>query len=217
MTEAEARRLVGLLVAAFPSPIPPEATVALYVEHVAGLRDVAAASEAVEGLLRSARAWPPLASILAGYQTIERRHRERAERAGLPSDPDRQIHARTALDALPTEGGPLLAGLHVELARIAGVPPRAVLLAPVEDEPELDAGRCADCRRRVKARRRYGQACQEDGGIGLALCRRCYRSRERVARDFVERKATADPAPRPDPEAGSATMRSAPRSGRRAS
>jgi hypothetical protein len=87
---------------------------------------------------------------------------------------------------------------------VAGLPSEGNGEAPADEEPELNPGKCSDCRREVPARRRYGEAPQEGGGIGLALCRRCYRSRERVSREVEQAKATAGPAPRPDPEAGPA-------------
>jgi hypothetical protein len=127
VTDSDAAALVARLAAAFPTPTIPEATLALYGEELAKLRDEEAAGEAVQGLILSASAWPPLAEILAAYRRAAFRRREEAEARRREREEPEVVrgpdHARAILAALPERGGPLCELVRASMRRVAGLPP----------------------------------------------------------------------------------------------
>jgi hypothetical protein len=104
VTAAEARLLVAALVAAFPHPRVPAATIALYREQLAKLGDIEAARGTVELLIQNEDRFPPVAAIRREYQPLARRNAdERARTHGLPeppADPRNVERARALLKRL---------------------------------------------------------------------------------------------------------------------
>jgi hypothetical protein len=91
MTRRQAEELVTLLAAAFPTPQPPDATLALYIEGLVLLPNAETAREAIEELYRdpSTTFLPALGAIHEAYWKVQRDAAERRARAaaarGLPS------------------------------------------------------------------------------------------------------------------------------------
>lgn len=104
MTGAQARVLVTALVAGFPFPRVPEATVVLYVEQFAKLADADAARAAVELLIANEERFPSFATVLREYRPQATRNADaRARTHGLaepPPCPDNARRARALLERL---------------------------------------------------------------------------------------------------------------------
>lgn len=83
MTRQQAEELVALLVAAFPYPQPPVATLALYAGELERLDDADLALAAIQTLYRDgAERLPTIAAINGVYRkALKRRNEERALRA----------------------------------------------------------------------------------------------------------------------------------------
>lgn len=107
MSNADARRLVSMLAAAFPNPKVPRVTLELFAHELARWKDDQATKDAVEAVIRSARWWPSLAEIRELYEArahtyAERRAADERERAqefaqahGLPQARREPIPAET--------------------------------------------------------------------------------------------------------------------------
>ena len=84
MTRADAKRLVALLLFAFPQPQPPDGTAALWIERLQRLDDAAAAEVAIGHLIDTETWFPTIAAFLDAYRTeVHRAAEERAWRDGL--------------------------------------------------------------------------------------------------------------------------------------
>jgi hypothetical protein len=129
MRQYEAEALLTALVAAFPFPTPPEATLTYYRQQFMGLSDVEAATTAVRGLCGSARRLPPWADIHEAYrEAVERKAEERARHRGIEEPevvPGREhaLAVLAAFDRVPAEevGGltPLTTLMRAYFERIA--------------------------------------------------------------------------------------------------
>jgi hypothetical protein len=121
----DALELVELLVAAFPYPEPPEATLLLYLEELERLESAETAREAIEELYRApeTRYLPSIGQIHETYWRCQRDAAERQERGmsarGLPAGeyqpPPREVVERFAelgidlsalLKPIPDAGAP---------------------------------------------------------------------------------------------------------------
>jgi hypothetical protein len=102
MTHEQAEALVAVLLAAFPHPRVPDLTVELYCQRIAQLRDVDAATEAVNAIADGEDRWPTLKLVLREYDTRAKRNRDRlAYERGLlegPPEPDGLARAQALLD-----------------------------------------------------------------------------------------------------------------------
>jgi hypothetical protein len=88
MTPAEARAFVDRLIAAFPFPRRPQATIDLYVGELAELKDREAALASLTSIIRTGDRFPTVAAIRTEYQAQRRRRaHDRADTHGLP-EPD---------------------------------------------------------------------------------------------------------------------------------
>jgi hypothetical protein len=104
MKSDEAQLLVAALVAAFPHPRIPRATIALYNEQFGRLADAEAARTSVELLIANEERFPPIAILLREYRMAARRNMEERSRVrGLdepPPDPENARKAREYLERL---------------------------------------------------------------------------------------------------------------------
>jgi hypothetical protein len=113
--------LIDKLVAAFPFPAPPEATVVLYVEELEQMGDAEAAREAMDVVIRAASRWPSLADLHGNYRRAALRRKEAQERelSVEEADPRTPQHAREALRRLEAVESPFAENVRDVLRRVA--------------------------------------------------------------------------------------------------
>jgi hypothetical protein len=73
------------LAAAFPRDHVTEATLAVYVDELAGLEDQPTLYRILDGFVRSGRHFPPVSDILAEYRQAHSRERETWTTQALPA------------------------------------------------------------------------------------------------------------------------------------
>jgi hypothetical protein len=140
MTNDEADALILALRAGFPFPSVPEATVELWRTELERLPDFEAATEAVAGLVRSAKRWPPLVDFTDAYRaSVHRKADVLARERGLDEPaivPGREHALATlrAFDALPEwAAGPLTATMRRYFEQAARDKPTSADVPPGSD------------------------------------------------------------------------------------
>jgi hypothetical protein len=107
VSPGEARALVALLLAAFPSPAVPEATANLYRSYIVDWNDLEAAGETIHAVVLNEERWPPFALLLREYRIRAKRNADQVARVrGLAEAPldlaENARQARALLERLTT-------------------------------------------------------------------------------------------------------------------
>jgi predicted metal-dependent hydrolase len=103
MTREQARELVEVLKAAYPTFQVPDATEKLWLSELAPLK-YELAEECVFKVIHSSRFWPEVAKVMVPYQELsaerarERREREQRERLEPPAEVSPEERARMAAE-----------------------------------------------------------------------------------------------------------------------
>lgn len=170
MTADEARGIVAVLAAAYPSATLEPETVALYVAQFSRLESLDAAKATVQTLLDGSKHMPTLAEFRETYNLHRRREREELARAPALAEP----------------GAPMPEEVRRLIARIGRSPDGGT--AAVEERTAtletVKPGRCDDCGQDsvYAERRRLGR---------FTLCQSCAGSRLRVALDLRREQGAA--------------------------
>jgi hypothetical protein len=104
MTDREANALVAVLVAAFPHPLVPNATMALYATQLAQCKDAAVMAEVVQAAIENEERFPPISVLLREYRSRRKRKADQLASRGLEeakaSDAENERQARMLYERL---------------------------------------------------------------------------------------------------------------------
>jgi hypothetical protein len=105
MTDRDANALVAVLVAAFPHPLVPNATMALYATQLAQCKDAAVMAEVVQAAIENEERLPSISVLLREYRSRRKRKADQlASARGLDearaSDAENERQARMLYERL---------------------------------------------------------------------------------------------------------------------